>query len=76
MPTYEYECEVCNKHFEVFQKMSDMPLSECPDCKGHVHRVLSAGIGISFQGSGFYVNDSHSAPACSGSCPAGSACKS
>ena len=56
--------------------MSDMPLSECPDCKGHVHRVLSAGIGISFQGSGFYVNDSHSAPACSGSCPAGSACKS
>lgn len=60
MPTYEYECESCGKRFEAFQKMSDLPLSSCPDCGQGVRRVLSAGIGISFQGEGFYVNDSSS----------------
>lgn len=60
MPTYEYECESCSKRFEVFQKMSDEPIKQCPDCGNTVRKVLSAGIGISFQGKGFYVNDSAS----------------
>jgi putative FmdB family regulatory protein len=58
MPTYEYECESCDHRFEVFQKMMDVPLTKCPVCGKKIHRVLSGGIGISFQGSGFYVNDS------------------
>jgi len=58
MPTYEYECDSCKNRFDVFQKMSDEPIKICPDCGKTVHRILSAGIGISFQGSGFYVNDS------------------
>ncbi|AEE16773.1 FmdB family zinc ribbon protein [Treponema brennaborense] len=71
MPTYEYECESCGKRFEAFQKMSDAALTECPGCGKRVRRVLSAGIGISFQGKGFYVNDSHSGENhnCGGSCP-------
>ena len=60
MPTYEYECTTCRHHFDAVQKMADPPLKECPKCGNSVHRVLSGGIGILFQGSGFYVNDSHS----------------
>ncbi len=68
MPTYDYACDDCGHTFEAFQKMSDPVLTECPVCGKHVHRVLSAGIGISFKGSGFYVNDSQkpSTPSCDG----------
>ena len=59
MPTYEYSCDSCGNDFEVFQKMSDEPVHVCPKCGQAVRRVLSAGIGISFKGSGFYVNDAH-----------------
>ena len=34
MPTYDYECLKCGNSFEAFQKMSDSPLKECPECKG------------------------------------------
>lgn len=60
MPTYDYECQSCHHTFEAFQKMSDPVLTECPKCGKEVKRILSAGIGISFKGSGFYVNDSGS----------------
>ena len=44
MPTYEYECKGCGKTFEVFQGMSDKPLSRCPDCGGKkVQRLISGG---------------------------------
>jgi putative FmdB family regulatory protein len=59
MPTYEYECTTCHHHFDAVQKMADPPLTECPECGKSVHRVLSGGLGIIFQGPGFYVNDSH-----------------
>lgn len=68
MPTYDYECDSCGNKFEAFQKMSDPVLTECPSCGKAVHRVLSAGIGISFKGTGFYVNDSHSSAAPSSPC--------
>jgi putative FmdB family regulatory protein len=57
MPTYEYECDACAHRFETVQRMSDAPLTECPECGKHIRRVLSAGIGIAFKGSGFYAND-------------------
>jgi len=59
MPTYEYECEKCGKIFEVFQKITDKPLTACIDeaCKGPVHRLLSGGAGFLFKGSGFYITD-------------------
>ncbi|MBQ7367246.1 MAG: FmdB family transcriptional regulator [Spirochaetaceae bacterium] len=69
MPTYEYECETCKHRFEVVQKMMDDPLKICPECGKSIRRILSGGIGISFQGSGFYVNDSSKSPHnCGGSC--------
>lgn len=59
MPTYEYECESCGHHFEVFQSMKDDKLTDCPqeDCDGHVRRLLGTGAGIIFKGSGFYETD-------------------
>lgn len=69
MPTYEYVCDNCGHDFEVFQRMSDEPISDCPKCGAKVHKVLSGGLGINFRGSGFYINDSHSKPASTGGVP-------
>ncbi len=69
MPTYEYECSSCSHRFEAIQKMADEPLKACPECGRFVRRILGGGIGISFQGSGFYVNDSSKpSRSCGGSC--------
>jgi putative FmdB family regulatory protein len=65
MPTYEYHCEKCKKDFEIFQSMKDNALATCPkeQCrqktwgKGKVRRLLGAGAGIIFKGSGFYSTD-------------------
>tara|TARA_B100000315_G_C14475629_1_gene540462 strand:- start:144 stop:416 length:273 start_codon:yes stop_codon:yes gene_type:complete len=59
MPTYDYECLKCNERFEAFQKMSDAPLKSCPKCKttGKVKRLIGAGAGVIFKGSGFYQTD-------------------
>lgn len=58
MPTYEYECEACGHSFEEFQYMSDAPLTKCPKCKKKkLARLIGAGAGIIFKGSGFYETD-------------------
>jgi putative FmdB family regulatory protein len=57
MPTYEYECLECRHRFDVFQKISEAPVSKCVKCEGKVKRLIGSGIGIIFKGSGFYVND-------------------
>lgn len=59
MPIYEYECEQCGVRFERLQRMADAPLNDCPECSGHVHRVMQP-VGIIFKGSGFYVTDNKS----------------
>ncbi len=59
MPTYEYKCKKCGYRFEEFQNISDKPLTKCPkkDCTGKVVRIISAGGGFLFKGSGFYSTD-------------------
>jgi putative FmdB family regulatory protein len=55
MPIYEYRCE--NGHtFEVMQRMSDDPLTECSECGAPVQRVFHP-VAIHFKGSGFYNTD-------------------
>jgi len=58
MPTYEYECERCGHTMEAFQSMTDKPLRKCPKCgKLKLQRLIGAGAGIIFKGSGFYETD-------------------
>lgn len=59
MPIYLYQCGSCGVQFERLQRMSDEPLTECPECDGQVHRVIQP-VGIIFKGSGFYVTDNRS----------------
>ncbi len=56
MPTYEYECLDCGHRFDVFQKMTDAPVTACEKCSAKVRKLISP-VGISFKGSGFHVND-------------------
>lgn len=65
MPTYEYVCEKCGHRFERFEPITAKPLKVCPEdlCarkrwgKGRVRRVIGAGAGLLFKGSGFYITD-------------------
>ena len=59
MPNYDYHCKTCDHTFEVFQKMSDQKLEDCPQekCVGKVRRLLGTGAGVIFKGSGFYQTD-------------------
>ena len=56
MPTYEYLCKSCGHRFEIWQRMSDEPLSVCPECGADIRRVVFPA-GIVFKGSGFYKTD-------------------
>ena len=57
MPTYEYQCKKCRYRFEVFQQITDRPLKHCPKCQGLLQRLIGAGAGFIFKGSGFYATD-------------------
>lgn len=57
MPTYEYECSKCGHQFEKFEPITSEPKSICPVCKGNCKRLISAGAGVIFKGSGFYQTD-------------------
>src|SRR5436190_23511188 len=65
MPTYEYVCSKCKHQFDVFQSITEKPLTVCPKdkCgmkrwgKGKIKRSIVTGAGILFKGSGFYTTD-------------------
>ena len=58
MPTYDYICEDCDHQFELFQSITAKPIRKCPKCgKLSVQRLIGAGAGIIFKGSGFYETD-------------------
>src|SRR3954447_9445189 len=55
MPIYEYRCE--NGHlFEVMQKITDDPVTACPEDGAPVQRVFHP-VAVHFKGSGFYNTD-------------------
>ncbi len=58
MPTYDYLCASCNHTFEKFESMSANPSKKCPECgKMQLKRLIGAGAGVIFKGSGFYETD-------------------
>jgi putative FmdB family regulatory protein len=57
MPIYEYSCAACGHNLEAFQKMSDAPLTECPEChKSELTKLISAA-GFQLKGTGWYATD-------------------
>ena len=58
MPTYDYVCEACGHEMEEFQSITAKPLKKCPECgKNKLNRLIGAGAGLIFKGSGFYTTD-------------------
>lgn len=52
--------------------MSDDPVRSCPECGAPVKRMIGAGGGVIFKGSGFYATDygrASSRPACGRDAP-------
>lgn len=62
MPTYEYQCRSCAHRFEARQSITASPLRRCAHCGKKVDRLISAGAGFLFKGSGFYTTDYRSKP--------------
>ena len=57
MPTYTYRCNNCKHEYDAFQSIKDKALTKCNKCNGKVIRLIGAGAGILFKGSGFYLTD-------------------
>lgn len=58
MPTYDYECRACGEKLEIFHGMTEAPRKKCPKCgKATLERLIGAGGGLIFKGSGFYITD-------------------
>ena len=57
MPIYEYQCQDCGHELEKIQKMSDSPLTDCPQCKQTklVKKISAAGFRLT--GTGWYATD-------------------
>ena len=56
MPTYDYKCPEGHT-FEEFQNINDEPVAPCPHCGKASSRMIGAGSGLMFKGSGFYITD-------------------
>ncbi|MEJ2138089.1 MAG: zinc ribbon domain-containing protein [Gammaproteobacteria bacterium] len=57
MPIYEYECRECGHVFDALQKMSDAPLTDCPDCGQPKLRKLLSAPNFRLKGGGWYETD-------------------
>lgn len=59
MPTYDYSCANCKKDFEISQKITDAPITKCPECSSeNFKRGIGGGSAtLRFEGSGFYITD-------------------
>ena len=57
MPIYSYLCSSCGFSKDILQKLSDKPISICPEChKSSFEKQLTAA-GFVLKGSGWYVTD-------------------
>lgn len=83
MPIYEYRCDACGFQKDYLMKMSDAPLTTCPECSKETFSKMLSAAGFQLKGSGWYATDfkggakpkeekkEAAAPACgTGACPA------
>jgi putative FmdB family regulatory protein len=57
MPIYAYKCTDCGHEQEVLQKISDAPLTDCPDCGRPSMAKQVTAAGFQLKGTGWYVTD-------------------
>ena len=57
MPIYEYQCNACGHAFDVLQKISDEPLTYCPECGAQELRKLLSAPNFRLKGGGWYETD-------------------
>ena len=57
MPIYAYKCSSCGHAKDVLQKLSDSPLSVCPECGLETFSKQVTAAGFQLKGSGWYVTD-------------------
>ena len=57
MPIYEYRCDECGAHKEILQRISDAPLTDCPECGKPALKKLVSAAGFQLKGTGWYVTD-------------------
>ncbi len=57
MPIYEYRCGACGYQKEFLQRISDAPLTKCPECgKRRLNKLVTAA-GFQLKGTGWYATD-------------------
>lgn len=58
MPTYEFRCPMGHEFEQFYRSISGAPSEvACPTCGKKAERQISAGGGLVFKGSGFYITD-------------------
>lgn len=62
MPIYEYSCRACGVQREVMQKVSDAPLTTCPECYAEAFEKKVSAAGFQLKGNGWYVTDFRGGP--------------
>ncbi|MBI5438797.1 MAG: zinc ribbon domain-containing protein [Nitrosomonadales bacterium] len=88
MPIYAYACSDCGLQKDVMQKMSDAPLTTCPECGKETFTKQLTAAGFQLKGSGYYATDFKNGsqpkaehktepkaePACASSCASADTC--
>ena len=57
MPIYEYRCDACGFQKDYLMKMSDAPLTTCPECSKQTFSKMLTAAGFQLKGSGWYATD-------------------
>ena len=57
MPIYEYKCQSCGHYLEILQRISEEPLSTCPECKKNALKKLVSAPNFRLKGQGWYETD-------------------
>ena len=57
MPIYAYKCSACGHAEDKLQKISDSPLTVCPQCGQSTYSKQVTAAGFQLKGSGWYVTD-------------------
>lgn len=76
MPIYEYQCEKCGQTSEITQKISDPPLSQCPDCGAAEVRKLVSRTSFQLKGGGWFADGYHKPASSQGATASGTGGKS